>query len=302
MTRQPTPAPSPRPTFTPSNPPTQPKKLIDETVKDVYYRKMWDYNATRSMDHQKKFLARRHQVFEQFDKVDRYQPIVDRYAAVSLTEKFAFLHIWKCGGTTVCQMTPNSQTTLQAPEIQRREWFGLVRDPIDRFLSAWAECGMRHYESQGSHTEMEKHSVLNDLDSEYDFRVRSWLHEVKGFLNECTCHTHAVPQGNFMMNPAGLVDEHITFVADLADLRKSLNIAGLNFKDDDIVIGRDASKNDIKTSYYPSDRNLLSEQTILELCEFYAIDYFLFDFEPPTVCVGDVGPLQKYLRGWGKSQ
>jgi len=47
--------------------------------------------------------------------------------------------------------------------------------------------------------------------------------------------------------------------------------------------------------FFPSRRDLLSEETILELCEFYAIDYFLFDFEPPAICLREGGSLVDIL-------
>jgi hypothetical protein len=259
---------------------------------DEIYEKMSVMGASRSMDHYRKFIARKEQVPERFHKASRYQPVVKKYAAIKVSKHFALLHIWKCGGTTVEYLTSGEQMHLDKLGIQKRQWLALLRDPIERFLSAWAECGVRLYEGEINFKGGEKHSSLKWLEGEYDFRVRAFLREVKGYLPPSrSCHTHAFPQANYMLNSTGHIDEHVRFVGDLSEMRMNLQIAGLRLGQADAV-GRDADENLVKKYYFPSQQQLLSDETLLELCEFYSMDYFLFDFTPPEICVQPGGPLE----------
>ena len=97
-----------------------------------------------------------------------------------------------------------------------------------------------------------------------------------------------------MIDENGHIDQHVSLVADLHEMRRVLEIADFhNYTDK--VKGRDASSNVVKSEYFPSRRDLLQNQTILELCEFLALDYFLFDFEPPEICVQHGGPLARFV-------
>lgn len=263
---------------------------------NVYYDQMEAHTAERSLLHQRKFLARKDRITSKFDYLVRFQAKLDQYAAIIVSETFSFLHIWKCGGTTVAALAGDMQWDLNNTEIQRREWVAFVRDPIDRFLSAWAECGFRQLQNTTEYQAIHHHTVLNWLDGEYDFRVRAFLNEVKDFTYpepDLSCHTHAFPQANYMMNENRAIDDHVTMVGDLSELRPVLEIAG--FKDfSDEVKSRDASSNTVKAEKFPARRDLLRDQTLIELCRFYAMDYYLFDFDPPTVCLQPGGPLARY--------
>ena len=264
---------------------------------NVYYDRLAEGTAQRSALHQRKFLARKDHIVSKFDPMVRFQSNLDNYAAILISDSHAFLHIWKCGGTSIASLAGDTQWALNATEVQRREWVAFVRDPIDRMLSAWAECGFRQLEHGLDYEAMEQHTVLNWLDRDYDFRVRAFLNEVRDFTfpnPELSCHTHAHPMANYMINAEGVIDEHVTMVGDLSELRPVLEIAGFH-KFIDHAKGRDASSNQIKSEKFPARRDLLKDATILELCEFYALDYHLFDFDPPAICVLPGGPLAKYL-------
>lgn len=258
---------------------------------DSFYNLINTFGATRSMDHYRKFVARKDTIQDFFDIKKRYQPIVKRYGAIILSRQYAFLHIWKCGGTTVEELTTKRQMHLDDPSIQQRKWLGLVRDPIDRFLSAWAECGVRLYKGAINFDGFERISALNWLEGEYDFRVRAFLREVQDYLPPTrSCHTHAFPQVNFMLNGSGYVDEHVKIIGDLSEIRLALEMGGLRLGPENYV-ARDASDDLVKSYYFQARRDLLSDETLLELCEFYALDYFLFDFDPPEICMDGVGTL-----------
>lgn len=97
-----------------------------------------------------------------------------------------------------------------------------------------------------------------------------------------------------MIDENGHIDHHVKLVGDLHEMGAVLEIAGFhNYTDS--VKGRDSSANAVKAEYFPSRRDLLQDQTILELCEFLALDYFLFDFEPPEICVQEGGPLARFV-------
>ena len=174
------------------------KEKFPEPTDDPYFGRLVAQGSLRSSDHQRKFLARKSQVPAQFESRTRFQSQPGEYAAVVLSNAFAFLHIWKCGGTTIVDLTGSPQQwSLNEKMIQNRKWLAYVRDPINRFLSAWAECGYRQFHGTISFGGFEEHSTLNWLDDNYDFRVRAFLREVQDFIFPniwMSCHTHAHPQ------------------------------------------------------------------------------------------------------------
>lgn len=273
------------------------KELFPEPSDNTYYSQMVQRSADKSARHQQKFLARKHQVVDDFNRTVRYQSDLGAYAAVILSESFAFLHVWKCGGSTVVALL-GDQVSLNDTDVQDRQWVGFVRDPIDRFLSAWAECGFRQLDEaeNGEYQKLEHHTVLNWISGEYDFRVRAFLYEVKDFTfpePKLTCYTHAHPQANSMMNRQGEIDDHVAIIGDLKELPSVLEIAGFDgFQEG--TNDRSAAFNKIKMDLFPARRDLLQDTTVLELCEFYALDYYLFDFDPPEICVRPGGPLATF--------
>jgi hypothetical protein len=279
-------------------PPPIVKEVFPVPQNNVYYDQMEERAAGLSLLHQRKFLARKDRIVSEFDWLVRFQSKLDRYAAIIISDKFSFLHVWKCGGTTVADIVGAEQWGLNETAIQQREWVAVVRDPIDRFLSAWAECGFRQMKESPEYKPLSTHTVLNWLDGEYDFRVRAFLNEVREFTfpdPELSCHTHAHPQTNFMINSKGEIDNHVKMVGDLSELRPVLEIAGVQNVPLEQKGHRDASSNTVKGEKFPARRHLLQDQTLLELCKFYAMDYYLFEFEPPAVCLQSPGgPLLRY--------
>jgi hypothetical protein len=205
----------------------------------------------------------------------------------SYQSDFGFLHVWKCGGTTVEALTGSSQLLLQSNEGQARQGLALVQDPIDRFLSAWAQCGVRLCERRIKFIRDTTYSSLNWRHEEYDYCVRAFLLEVQPFcpLRSCTRLSTSQFHDRSIENNC-----HVVFVGELSEMRQGLGIAGFQMGTKHLV-ERDAGQNMVKSLYFPSDRNLLSRSTLLELCEFLALDYFLFDFVPPTIWVEDGAPL-----------
>ena len=274
------------------------KEVFPPPEGNAYYDQMKARSVEASMRHQRKFLARKDRIQSEIDWLLRFRSNLGEFAAIIISEAFAFLHVWKCGGTTVAALAGDKQWSLNETEIQKREWVAFVRDPIDRFLSAWAECGFRQMETSPEYKGIGSHTVLNWLDAEYDFRVRAFLNEVRDFTFPepvLSCHTHAHPQANSMINRSGKIDDHVKIIGDLSELRPVLEIAGFT-EFSDKVKSRDASSNKIKAENFPAKRELLKDETLLEMCRFYAIDYYLFDFDPPAVCIQPGGPLFRYYQ------
>lgn len=114
--------------------------------------------------------------------------------AVILNERYAYRHIYKTGGTTVERQAGRKQ--VSASEYGNRLLMATVRDPIDHFLSGWAECGVRG-----------KIRQENNTDAEYDARVFAWLNAVrnhqyswyKNGRKRLRCENHSFPQANYLL-------------------------------------------------------------------------------------------------------
>eukprot|EP00934_Nitzschia_sp_Nitz4_P001593 Nitzschia sp. Nitz4//scaffold69_size99277//59926//60690//NITZ4_004636-RA/size99277-processed-gene-0.82-mRNA-1//-1//CDS//3329556724//1593//frame0 len=244
-------------------------------------------NLTVSSAHQEKFMKHRDRISDHFRLEQLYQPITSQYGAIVISDDLAFIHIWKCGGTTIVDLTPPEidQQSIRDPEIQTRQWFGFVRDPIERFLSAWAECGMRYNRGETNFT---FESTLAWYDHHYDARIQAWLNEVKQQIAPAQfCHTHAFPQANFLLDRHGEIDQRVIFVGDLSEMEDILQMIGIKSGTGTVEIGRESNRDPIKTALFPSRKGLISAESRQALCEFYAIDYFLFDFVIPDGC--DIG-------------
>jgi hypothetical protein len=168
--------------------------------------------------------------------------------------------------------TNRGQLHLENPEIAKRKWLTFVRDPIDHFLSGWAECGDRS---------------RNASNAAYDERIQQWLEETKlethNILQDCPIHSF--PQANFMLdaNDNGSAYKQLELVGDLLEMTDVVEIIGFPY-DHSLGAGRNSSENWFKQQHYPARKDLISNETMRAICDFVAIDYYLFDFEPPAAC------------------
>lgn len=236
----------------------------------------------RSAAQQLKFLAKKDAMMHLFSKEDRFHTQFDKYGGIVLSPRFAFLHIFKCGGTTLESMGAKSMRLPVLEEVETiKLWVTVVRDPIDHFLSGWGECGDRG--------QIDNPVPLN---KPYDVRIRAWLEEVRSKRTATlTCSMHSNPQVSYMVNREGEFHPKLAAVGDLSEFKDfSIHIGHFD-KWQDGVIGRDSTTNEVKKNDYPKHRELLSDTTLLELCEFLKLDYYLLDFEPPAICTKEGGPL-----------
>jgi len=164
----------------------------------------------------------------------------------------------------------------------KRNLITAVRDPIDHFLSGWAECGVRRVKE-----------ITSIRNREYDQRIRDWLFVVKQPIcnassRACGLRTHSFPQSSFLLTSNRTntteVEPMINIIGDLTELQHLLEFVGFQFNPSK-KIGRNYSSNTKVSKTYPRQKYLLSNSTLRELCKFLELDYYLFDFEPPVVCL-----------------
>jgi len=234
-----------------------------------YESKLKDADLSLSLKQQQRFHKKKDELEDHFPIEKRYRAYSDQWAATPLNDEFAYVHIYKNGGTTVVKQTGNHQTEIVDPKISNLNWMTFVRDPIDHFLSGWAECGERSRETS---------------DLSYDMRIRNWLDDTKAAIQtRHGCAIHSFPQGTFLLNREGHVYPQMALIGDLREMVEVLGIAGFEY-DENRGEGRIASANLFKQEHYPSRKDLISDETMRYICAFVAIDYFLFDFEPPQAC------------------
>jgi hypothetical protein len=250
-----------------------------------------------SAGHQQKFVSHKSSLRKVFPLSALYHSVQGPFAAVALDDNrdWAYIHIWKSGGTTIEKQTGRAQTGMRDPTIQRRErWMTLVRDPFDHFLSGWAECGMRFSLGRPWHNMM----------YEFDGRIREHMNETRTTARNLRsldslppslrCTSHSFPQANFLLHKGrGHVDDRLQVIGDLREMVHVLQLVGFAYNAT-IGTARRAEHNECKRKFFPVQKDLLSNETIKEICNFVAIDYYLFDFPPPPACDGMFRELQQH--------
>lgn len=261
------------------------------------------HQLSRSARHQKRFLSQRSKIKDAFPNTALYSPVPGQFAAVVLNNEWAYLHIWKSGGTTIEAQTGRGPKPFTAREIQqRKKWMTFVRSPIDHFLSGWSEWGFRIYDKAQKRKDHDTIKRLRIESDDYDTRIRTYLHLTETMANQTkaivgqsrkimdypqrfTATRHSFPQANFLLDNKSdqKVFENLKLVGDLNEMAPLLKLVGFQYN---ITRGkgRVAVENEIKQKYFPVRKDLISNATMLKICNFVAIDYFLFDFEPPEVC------------------
>ena len=78
-------------------------------------------------------------------------------------------------------------------------------------------------------------------------------------------------------------DVKLKIVGDLKEIPGLLNLIGFPY-DAQVPIGKNAEKNAIKAKHFHRDKRLLSNITLQSICRYVALDYCLFDFDPPAAC------------------
>eukprot|EP00588_Corethron_pennatum_P023380 CAMPEP_0194331604 /NCGR_PEP_ID=MMETSP0171-20130528/56101_1 /TAXON_ID=218684 /ORGANISM="Corethron pennatum, Strain L29A3" /LENGTH=203 /DNA_ID=CAMNT_0039093129 /DNA_START=87 /DNA_END=695 /DNA_ORIENTATION=- len=196
---------------------------------------------------QKKFYARRDLVTTTFShsKHMLYPINEGSFAAIILNQRFAFRHIFKNGGTSIIKQTQHKQVSMRL--VEDKQLVAVVRDPIDHFLSGWAECGSRFPKKMAP--------AQNET---YDGRILSWLEQTKMNLDsfKYPCTVHSIPQANYFLTGNGTVRHSFVLVGDLYEMPGLLGLVGFQY-DTQIPIGRDSSVSVIKQLHFQKQKHLL---------------------------------------------
>lgn len=258
---------------------------------DAPYRKELEENGLfLSMRQQERFFSRKNSLERDFGS----SPLMfststwkywNRWHALILNERFAFRHIFKTGGSSLEKQTGSKH--VQRKTVGNRRMMATVRDPLEHFLSGWQECGERFPEY------MEWNRSIGEGNGDeisYSRRIQQWLDRTKTMafrtapcLGKCACAMHSFPQSSFLITKKGTVDPKVDLVGDLRELPGLLQIVGFHYNQS-LGTGRNASATEFKTRYFPRRPHLIADDTLKAICEFVALDYYLFDFEIPSVC------------------
>jgi hypothetical protein len=99
------------------------------------------------------------------------------------------------------------------------------------------------------------------------------------------CPLHSFPQANFFIDPVRRnLYPKIKAIGDMSELPVFLERIAKFPYNYTRGSSRVAKDNAVKMQYFPARRDLLSNQTLLEICRFVSLDYYFFDFQPPDVC------------------
>ena len=205
----------------------------------------------------------------------------DQFYGYILNNKYAFLHIFKNGGSSVeAQLGRGPLSHIRPSQVKNRGLLATLRDPIDHFLSGWSECGTRHGLPHIS------------ADSTFDEKIQMWLDHIHSCRSNiaccgkgaCNCIVHSLPQVNFLLNSltGNEFDSKIDILGDLKELPELLRFAGFQYNNS-IPSARVHAKR--KSNHnYPRNRTLISNETMRNVCHFLRLDYYLLEFEPPPIC------------------
>ena len=97
------------------------------------------------------------------------------------------------------------------------------------------------------------------------------------------CQPHSYPQLNFMLNATRLY-QNLKLVAALEEMKDVLLMIGFPFNDEFGHVRKSATSLE-KLAYYPIRIDMLSNDTLLDICDFLALDYCFLDFKPPDICM-----------------
>ena len=279
----------------------EPQDQTSAVVVDPFTITMEERRLNKSYAHQIKFLRRKDQLLHSFSNQQRFFVETGEFTLVALPDSdFSYLHIWKSGGTSV-QLQPgaSSQITLTHPQAEALDFFTFVRDPLDHFLSGWAEASLRFFQEADQETlpaawepatyNQAIRSYLDNVHREVEIRAGTNNHD--GI--DMTHYIHSFPQANFLLRKDGSIMAQVKVIGDMEEMYQVMDMIGFAKEDSKSqkIHARNAAEDKVKSTFFPIRKEWISDDTLLEICKFVAMDYFLFDFEAPEVCARAGGPL-----------
>lgn len=236
-----------------------------------------------------------------FDRDVRFDTDQGEYGGVILSDEWAFLHVWVNGDRTVIKVAEDqleeTQHRKDFTEVRNRKWMALVQDPIQHFLEGWALTELKLVQEfqDRDHGDLASRIVASweASDMSYDDRVSEFLDRVKKYSTKAATATlspmmHALPQTNFLLDDVGQIHPNIEMIGDVSEWKAMMELAGFQKNADLTHLDQTPT---LQSKYFPSEVNRLSRDTIIKLCDFLAMDYYLLSYDAPTACLKKNGPL-----------
>ena len=269
---------------------THDEGLAKKESPEYYIQLMKERNLTRSIGHMTKLFQNKG-IFETLNAAQyRFRPKTASAGGLQLTEHWAYIHIWKSGGSTMTrQKTWEDKKTGNFDKLQSRpgnKLITFIREPIDHFLSGWSEC-MTRWRSNIKKAE-EIFPFIQGM-TNYSRGIHNYLNSTKQFAtlpqneDNFACCVHSFPQVNYLLNKRRrVIPSNLKFLGDIKEMEGLLGL--IDFPYDNSKIGRNASTNVLKTKYFKSQKHMLRNDTLRAICEFVALDYYLLDYDLPDAC------------------
>lgn len=236
-----------------------------------------------------------------FDRERRFDTDPGDYGAVVLSNEWAFLHVWANGDRTVIKVAEDQKEEFQHrkdfSDVKNRKWMVLVQDPIQHFLEGWALAELKMVEEvqERDHDDLASKIMASweSPDKSYDDRVSEFLARVRHYSTksataEISPLMHALPQTNFLLDGFGSIHPNIAMIGDITEWKAMMELS--NFPGNVDKTDLDPTPT-IQAKYFPSQIEGLSKETIINLCDFLAMDYYLLSYDAPLACLKKYGPL-----------
>lgn len=146
-------------------------------------------------------------------------------------------------------------------------FFTFVRDPIDHFFSGMEECEVR------------KDILKNDLNTTIpsNHSVSWWVH----LDDSVGCRRHSNPQVWFLKSNI----EYLDFVGDLRNNGMENFFVKHRLPWDNSLIER---RHFPEKEKFKGLRNQITDDVLIQICDYVAIDYCFIDYDPPEICKGNI--------------
>lgn len=240
-----------------------------------------------------------------FPRAERFDTNQGDYSAVLLSNSFAFFHIWVNGDRT---LIPTVEAHLgvedaqvgRTTEVQSRKWVALVRNPMEHFLQGWALAEIKVVQDarERGHEDLANKILAKWEERTLEERLIVFLDQLETYAKSSSTAMlsplmHALPQTNFLMDDTGALHPNLALIADVDDWATVLKFSDFPGPIDE---NRKEQLSDLQLKYFATEFYKFSKPTLLRVCEFLAIDYFLLPYEAPSTCLKRRGPLDFEYR------